>query len=102
MNAPSSDTGTVHSGISVARQLCRKTKTTRMTSASASSSVTTISRMPSMTGAVLSRRDGVGHVGGEARARRRHRRALDLVGDVERVRSGELVDGDDGRVLAPL
>ena len=36
-NAPTSDTGTVSSGISVARQLWRKMKTTRTTSAIASS-----------------------------------------------------------------
>ena len=54
MNAPTSDTGTVSSGISVARQFCRKTKTTRMTRNTASSSVWTISLMPSVTGSVVS------------------------------------------------
>ena len=52
--APTSDTGTVRSGMSVARQLWRKTKTTSTTSAMASSSVSTISRMPAFTGAVVS------------------------------------------------
>ena len=54
MNAPMSDTGTVMSGISVARQFCRKTKTTTMTSPTASNSVWTISLMPSVTGRVVS------------------------------------------------
>ncbi len=52
--APISETGTVSSGISVARQLCRKTKTTNTTSAIASRSVQTISVMPAFTGAVVS------------------------------------------------
>ena len=54
MNAPISETGTVISGISVARQFCRKTNTTMMTSATASNSVWTISLMPSETGSVVS------------------------------------------------
>ena len=87
--------------MSVARQLCRKTKTTSMTSASVSKSVTTISRMPSTTGAVRVERDVVGHVAGEARRATSAMVALDRVGDCERVRAGELIDGDDGRVLAP-
>ncbi len=53
-NAPISETGTVSSGISVARQLCRNTNTTSTTSPIASSSVTTISRMPAVTGRVVS------------------------------------------------
>ena len=54
MNAPISETGTVISGISVARQFCRKTKTTMMTRTIASNSVCTISVMPSSTGSVVS------------------------------------------------
>ena len=54
MNAPTSETGTVISGISVARQFCRKMKTTMMTRATASNSVWTISLMPSVTGSVVS------------------------------------------------
>ena len=46
MKVPMRDTGTVSSGMSVARQFCRKTKTTRMTSSTASSSVLRISSMP--------------------------------------------------------
>jgi hypothetical protein len=53
-NVPISDTGTATIGISVARQFCRKRKTTSTTSTSASSSVITISWMPSVTGAVVS------------------------------------------------
>ena len=52
---PTSDTGMVRIGISVARQLCRKTNTTTMTRAIASSSVMTISFAPSVTGTVVSR-----------------------------------------------
>ena len=54
MNAPISETGTVSSGIRVARQFCRKTKTTMMTRTIASNSVCTISVMPSSTGSVVS------------------------------------------------
>ena len=54
MNAPISETGTVISGMSVARQFCRKTKTTMMTRTIASNSVCTISVMPSSTGSVVS------------------------------------------------
>ncbi len=54
MNAPISETGTVISGMSVARQFCRKTKTTMMTRTIASNSVCTISLMPSSTGSVVS------------------------------------------------
>ena len=54
MKAPISETGTVTSGISVARQFWRNTKTTRMTSSTASKSVWTISLMPSVTGRVVS------------------------------------------------
>ena len=51
---PTSDTGTASSGIRVARQPCRKTKTTMMTRTSASNSVLTISWMPSLTASVVS------------------------------------------------
>ncbi len=53
-NTPTSDTGTVSSGISVARQLCKKMKTTSTTRPIASSSVIRISSMPAFTGAVVS------------------------------------------------
>ena len=71
MKAPTSDTGTVRSGISVARQFCRKTKTTRITSRTASNRVWTISLMPSVTGQRGVERDRVLHVAGEARGRAR-------------------------------
>ena len=48
-NVPTIDTGTVSSGISVARQFCRNRNTTRMTSASASNSVTTTSLIAART-----------------------------------------------------
>ncbi len=51
---PISDTGTAISGISVARQFCRKRKTTRITSTIASASVFRISLIPSVTGRVVS------------------------------------------------
>ncbi len=54
MNVPMSDTGTARSGISVGRQPCRKTKTTRITRSSACQSVFEISRMPSETDWVVS------------------------------------------------
>src|SRR6266542_3084882 len=51
-NTPMSETGTAHNGISVARQPCKKMKTTKTTSASASNNVFKISRMPSVTESV--------------------------------------------------
>ena len=54
MNAPISETGTVSSGISVARQFCRNTNTTMMTRTTASTRVWMISLMPSVTGSVVS------------------------------------------------
>jgi len=53
-NVPISETGTATSGMSVARQFWRNRKTTRRTRSIASPSVMTISRMPSVTGAVVS------------------------------------------------
>ena len=68
---PISDTGTASSGISVARQLCRKRKTTRITSTIASTSV-----FEDLLDALRHRqrgveRDGVVEVLGEARLRAR-------------------------------
>ncbi len=51
---PINDTGTASSGISVARQPCRKMKTTMMTSMMASTSVCSISFMPAVTASVVS------------------------------------------------
>src|ERR1700740_3133475 len=53
-NVPTSATGTASMGISVARQLCRKMYTTRITSAMAISSVSTISLIPEVTDLVVS------------------------------------------------
>ena len=53
-NVPTSDTGTASSGISVARNPCRNTNTTRITSPSASNSVLTISSIPAVTASVVS------------------------------------------------
>ncbi len=53
-NVPTSDTGTASSGMRVARHPCRKTKTTRRTSTTASPSVFTISLIPSRTASVVS------------------------------------------------
>ena len=55
INVPISETGTVISGMSVARQFCRKTKTTIRTRTTASNSVWMISLIPSRTGRVVSR-----------------------------------------------
>ena len=52
--APTIETGTASSGIMVARQFCRKTKTTRTTSAIASNSVTTTSAIEVRTNRVAS------------------------------------------------
>ena len=54
MKVPTSDTGTVSSGISVARQFCRKMNTTIMTRMTASYSVLVTSWMDSRTNRVLS------------------------------------------------
>ena len=61
-NVPTSETGTASSGISVARQPCRKRYTTTITSTMAISSVSTISLMPSITARVVSSGNGVVHV----------------------------------------
>ncbi len=53
-NVPINETGTAISGIKVARQLCRKRKTTTATSRTVSRRVMRISRMPSVTGAEVS------------------------------------------------
>ena len=55
MNVPTSETGTAMSGMRVARQFWRNRKTTRITSRIASPIVVAISRMPSVTGRVVSR-----------------------------------------------
>ncbi len=54
MKTPISDTGTVKSGMSVARQFCRNTNTTRITSTTASMRVWTISSTPAVMAAVVS------------------------------------------------
>ena len=51
-NVPTSETGTASNGINVARQSCRKRKTTRMTNAMAINRVSMISFMPSVTALV--------------------------------------------------
>ena len=54
MKVPTRETGTASRGIKVARQPCRKMKTTRMTSTNASPRVCTISLIPSRTDSVVS------------------------------------------------
>ena len=54
MNVATSETGTVSRGISVARQFWRNTKTTRMTSTTASNRVVMISWMPTLMDRVVS------------------------------------------------
>ncbi len=51
---PISDTGTAMRGMRVARQFCRKRNTTRVTRSIASRIVLAISRIPSVTGKVVS------------------------------------------------
>src|SRR5277367_160323 len=55
LKAPMSETGTATMGISVARQLSRKTNTTSSTSTTAISSVTTTSCKDSATNSVVSK-----------------------------------------------
>ena len=52
---PDEETGTARSGIRVARQLCRKMCTTRITRTMAITNVSTISLIPSVTARVVSR-----------------------------------------------
>jgi hypothetical protein len=54
MNVPMSDTGTVSSGMIVARRFCRKTKTTRVTSNTASMKVWTMDSIEASTAGVAS------------------------------------------------
>ena len=54
MKVPTSDTGTASNGISVARQPCRKMKTTMSTRTMAMTSVRTISFIPWLTASVVS------------------------------------------------
>ena len=53
-NVPTMATGTVSSGISVARQFCRNTNTTRITSPTASNNVNSTSLMAARTNIVES------------------------------------------------
>ena len=62
---PISETGTVSSGISVARQLWRKMKTTMTTRTIASISVFTISCIPSTMGRVVSSETSYSRPGGK-------------------------------------
>jgi hypothetical protein len=54
MNVPMSDTGTVRSGIIVARRFCKKMKTTRVTRMIASMKVWTMPSMEALTAGVVS------------------------------------------------
>ena len=54
MNVPISDTGTVRSGMMVARRFCRKIKTTSVTRMIASINVWTIPSMEAFTAGVVS------------------------------------------------
>ncbi len=66
MNVAISETGTVSNGISVARQFCRKIKTTRKTSRTASKRVEMISLMLSSTARVVSSEISWTRSGGKA------------------------------------
>ena len=78
-NVPTNETGTAHSGISVARQPCKKMKTTKTTSASASNNVFRMSRDTFGNGERLIERDREIHVGRETLLRFRHELAAHLV-----------------------
>ncbi|MND50246.1 hypothetical protein D3C80_412120 [compost metagenome] len=54
INVPIKETGTVSNGIRVARQSCRKMKTTKITNITASNKVWTISLIPALMAAVVS------------------------------------------------
>ena len=71
-NVPINDTGTAHNGMSVARQPCRKMKTTSTTSASASNNVFKISLNAFSDRERLIERDDVIHVGRKTLLRFRH------------------------------
>ena len=96
---PMSDTGTAIIGMSVARQFCRKRKTTRMTRTMASMSVVTISLMPSVTGSVVSSETAYSRSGGN-RPFSSSIVFLTPSADGQRVRSRRLKDRDDGAGLA--
>ena len=64
MKVPINDTGTVINGIRVARQLCRKRYTTRVTSTTATTRVLTISLRPWVTGSVVSSETSYSRSGG--------------------------------------
>ena len=91
---PTSETGTASSGIKVARQPCRKMKTTMMTRMSASKSVLTISLIPSVTASVVSSEISVVEVLRESFLQILHQ-LLGAVHRVDRVGARQLVDGDD-------
>ena len=94
MNVPTSETGTASSGMSVARQPCRKMNTTMMTSTSASNSVLTISFMPSVTAQRCVERDRVVHVGGK-RCFISSINFLTPSAACDRVSAGQLIERDD-------
>ena len=64
-NVPMSDTGIVIAGISVVRQFCRNRNMTSMTSAIASASVVTTSRIDSETTVVVSNASSAFRPGGK-------------------------------------
>ena len=83
-NAPISDTGIVSAGISVARQLWRKTNITRTTRPTASSSVCTTSLIDSRTTVVVSNATRVLQARRKRPAQTQQLR-LDAVADVESI-----------------
>ena len=96
---PTSETGTASSGISVARQPWRKTKTTRITSTIASTSVVHDLVDALAHGERGVERDGVVEIGREALLQLLHQRA-GLAHRLDRVRARRLVDGHDRGRLA--
>ena len=99
VNVPTSDTGTASSGMSVARQPCRKMKTTMMTSMIASTRVCSISFMPSVTASVVSSDDHVIHVRREALLEFRHERP-GVGGGLHGIGIRQLVERDERGGLA--
>ena len=95
-----SETGTAIIGMSVARQFCRKRKTTRMTRTIASTSVCTISLMPSVTGSVVSSAYDVVEVVREALLAAPSIVFLTPSATASAFEPGRLEDGDAGAGLA--
>ncbi len=98
-NVPISDTGMVIAGISVVRQFWRNRNMTSTTSAIASSSVVTTSRIDSATTVVVSKATSIFSPGGK-RCDSRLISAFDVAIDLQRVRGRQLQHAEADGVAA--